>query len=85
MKYPSPSKNKSLLDEIIAYISKQKRWIRHYDIKRNLVNNPKTPLQEALRFLPYLRINDLRAVARSKGVPPVVSKAAKQMIKARLK
>ncbi|MCA9545811.1 MAG: hypothetical protein KC613_15515 [Myxococcales bacterium] len=79
------SKNKALLDEVISYIAKQKRWIRHYDIKVNLVNNPKTPLVEALRFLPYLRINDLRNVARSKGIPPAVAKAAKQMIKARLK
>lgn len=79
------SKNKALLDEIIAYIAKQKRWVRHYDIKVNLVNNPKTPLTEALRFLPFLRINDLRAVSRSKGIPPAVAKVAKQMIKARLK
>ncbi len=79
------SANRAIIEEIIAYIAKQKRWTRHYDIKRNLVTNPKTPVQEALRFLPYLRINDLRAVARSRQVTGPVSKAAKQMVKARLK
>ncbi|MCA9541889.1 MAG: hypothetical protein KC620_23490 [Myxococcales bacterium] len=79
------AKDKSMLDEVIHYIAQNKKWTRHYQIKLNLVMNPKTPTSEALRFMTHLRINDLRAVARSKGVPGPVSKAAKQMVKARMK
>ena len=79
------AKNKALLDEVIAYIATNKKWIRHYRMKLALVMNPKTPIGDAMRFLNHLRINDLRAVARSKGVPGPITKAAKQLIKTRMK
>lgn len=79
------AKNKSLLDEVIGYIASNKKWIRHYQMKLALVQNPKTPVGDAMRFLNYLRVNDLRLVARSKGVPGPITKAAKQLIKTRMK
>ncbi len=79
------AKNKALLDEVISYIATNKKWIRHYQMKLALVMNPKTPTGDAMRFLNHLRVNDLRAVARSKGVPGPVTKAAKQLIKTRMK
>lgn len=79
------AKNKSLLDEVIGYIATNKKWTRHYQMKLALVLNPKTPTGEAMRFLSHLRVNDLRAVARSKGVPGPITKAAKQLIKTRMK
>lgn len=79
------AKNKSLLEEVINYIANNKKWTRHYQMKLCLVQNPKTPIGEALKFLGHLRVNDLRLVARSKGVPATVAKAAKQLIKTRMK
>lgn len=79
------AKNKALLDEVISYIATNKKWIRHYQMKLALVQNPKTPTGEAMRFLSHLRVNDLRTVARSKGIPGPIVKAAKQLIKARMK
>ena len=78
------AKNRALMDEIIMYIAKNRKWIRHYRMKVALVNNPKTPTAIALRFLNYLRLNDLRAVARSKSAPPVVTKAAKALVKKKM-
>ena len=78
------AKNKSLLDEVIAYIASNKKWIRHYQVKKNLVNNPKTPISQTMKFLAHLRTPDLRLVAKSRDVPGPVAKAAKQLIKARL-
>lgn len=78
------AKNKSLLDEVIAYIASNKKWIRHYQVKKNLVNNPKTPLSQTMKFLTHLRTPDLRLVAKSRDVPGPVAKAAKQLIKSRL-
>jgi hypothetical protein len=79
------AKNKALSDEVILYISKQKRWTRHYQMRLNLLSHPKCPIGSAMSYLNMLRAGDLRAVARSKSVSPTVAKAAKDLIKARLK
>ena len=78
------SKNKALLDEVIAYIASNKKWIRHYQVKKNLVGNPKTPISQTMKFLTHLRTTDLRLIAKSRDIPGPVAKAAKQLVKARL-
>ncbi len=78
------SKNKALLDEVIGYIATNKKWTRHYQVKKNLVSNPKTPLTITMKFLTHLRTQDLRLIARSKDIPGPVAKAANQMVKKRL-
>ncbi|MCK9523037.1 MAG: hypothetical protein M0R76_08325 [Proteobacteria bacterium] len=70
---------RSLPDEAIRYICAKRDWIKHYSVKVNLVNNPKTPLSEALRFLNHLRPNDIRSLERSKDVSGVVKNAAKEL------
>ncbi len=77
------AKDKGLIDEVIMYIAKNKKWTRHYQMKLNLVQNPKTPISEALNFLKFLRASDLRAVSRSRNVPPPIAKAAKAMLRSR--
>ena len=77
--------NKTLDEEIIGFIARQRKWTRHYRLKVKLVNNPKTPLQVAMNFLSHLRLSDLRMVSRSKGVSPQVGKAAKELMKKRMK
>ncbi len=79
------AKNKALDEEIIGFIASRKKWTRHYRVKKSLVMNPKTPLAVALTFLTHMRNADLRAVARSKGCPPVIAKRAKEMVKQRMK
>ena len=78
------AKNKSLNDDVIAYIASNKKWTRHYQVKFNLVMNPKTPLTESMKFLPHLRLNDLRALSRSRDVPGPIRKAAKNMMRTRI-
>jgi hypothetical protein len=75
--------NKGLPDEILAYIAKNKNWTRHYKVRLNLVTNPRTPVGFAMNFLRQLRASDLRGVARSKNVSGAISRAAKEMIKAK--
>ena len=78
------AKNKSLDEEIIGYIARRKKWTRQYRLKKALILNPKTPLNVALNFLAYMRLNDLREVARSRGTSPGVAKAAKQAVKKKM-
>ena len=74
------AKNRALMDEIIMYIAKNRKWIRHYRMKVALVNNPKTPMAKAMSLMAYLNRNDLAKVARSKAIPSALAKAAKRKI-----
>jgi hypothetical protein len=72
--------NRSVNDDIIRYIANRRDFIRHYQIKLSLVNNPKTPLASSLKILPYLHEKDLKAVSKSKGVPGPLTTQAKRLI-----
>lgn len=73
------SKARSLPEEAVRYIAHRKEWTKAYQVKLNLVNNPRTPLQEAMRFLNHLRPTDVRALERSRDVPKAIVNAAKQL------
>lgn len=71
---------RSVSDEVLRLIGNNRELVRSYQVKLNLVSNPRTPLTFASRFLPHLRLNDLRQIARSKNVPGAINKAAKQTL-----
>jgi hypothetical protein len=73
--------DRALGEEIIRFIANKKEWMRAYNLKVNLVNNPKCPLSSAMHLLPHLREVDLRALTRSKNVPSTITKAAKEAIR----
>ena len=75
--------NKALPDNVIEFIAGNRDWTRKYDVVKNLVNNPKTPLKDTMKFLKHLRQNDLRDVVRSRNVPHQVSRAAKSLMRKR--
>ena len=54
--------------------------IKLYQVKLNLVMNPKTPMARSMAFLGHLSQADLKKVARSKGVPSALTKAAKRKL-----
>jgi hypothetical protein len=67
--------------DIIRFIANKKEWMRAYNLKVALVNNPKCPLSSAMHLLPHLREADLRALTRSKNVPSTITKAAKEAVR----
>lgn len=75
--------NRSLDANIVAFISNNRAWTRLPGIRLALCNNPKTPLPTTLRMLPTLNIRDLKILMRSKGIPAVVCKQAKELVQAR--
>ncbi|HJL19258.1 MAG TPA: hypothetical protein RMH99_26575 [Sandaracinaceae bacterium LLY-WYZ-13_1] len=70
--------SKQVSDDILRYIGNRRDWLGNYEVKRNLLFNPKTPMGVSMKFLSHLRTNDLRALARSKSVPAALRTAAKQ-------
>ena len=77
------SKSKSVAEDIIRQIANSPEWTRSYNVKMNLVSNPKTPVATSMKYLNYLQKRDLQNIARSKNVPGPVATAAKKLIKKR--
>jgi|YNPNPStandDraft_1061719.scaffolds.fasta_scaffold87958_2 hypothetical protein len=74
------AQQRNLAEEVYKYIARNKNWIKNYALKLALVNNPKTPLAIALRFLDHLQERDLKNLSRSKNVSNVLAKAAAQLL-----
>ena len=70
-------------DEIIRLICANKEWIKNYQIRKALVESPKTPLPNALRFLSTLGEKDIAGYAKSKNISSVLSTNAKRIILAK--
>ena len=66
-------------------MASKRDWIKHYPVKLNLVQNPKCPIEHALRFLQHLRPTDLRAIERDRNVPNAIGRAAKQLRQKRMR
>lgn len=76
----SLSRSRGVSDEVIRTIANSREWTRSYQIKYNLVQNPKTPLSETMRFMNFLRDKDLNDLARNRNVPSQVTTQAKRIL-----
>lgn len=74
------SASRQVPDDVLRYIAGKRDWIRLYEVKRNLVMNPKTPMGIALQMLPHLRDNDVKGLAKSKNVSSALKTAATQLV-----
>lgn len=74
------SKNPNTTENVLRLISGTREWVAEYQVKLGLVLNPKTPPDIALKWLRFLMPNELKRVAKSKGIPQVVAVAAKKAV-----
>jgi hypothetical protein len=72
--------NRNVIEDVLRIIAQNRSFTRSYQVKLNLVTNPRTPLSFSARMLPHLRDNDLRAIARSKNVPANIQTLARQQL-----
>jgi hypothetical protein len=71
------SKNRNISEEVLRIIGSTPEWTKSYTVKKNLVENPKTPVMIATRAVVHLREFDLRQIAKSKNVTGPVQEAAR--------
>jgi hypothetical protein len=71
---------RNVAEEVLREIANKGEWTRHYMVKLNLVSNPRTPFNQASKFVMHLRENDIKNIAKSKDVPGAVQTAAKQQL-----
>jgi hypothetical protein len=67
-------------DEIIRIICANKEWIKNYPIRKALVENHKTPLPNALRYMASLTEKDLGFLAKSKNISTVIATNARKLL-----
>lgn len=73
------SNSRTVHEDVLRVIYTNREWLKLYQVKYNLVRNPKTPLPTALRFLPHVRPNDLRDLAKNKNVPHTIQTGARNL------
>ncbi|MDA8087938.1 MAG: hypothetical protein M0Z75_14715, partial [Nitrospiraceae bacterium] len=76
---------RSIPEEALRQISRNREWVKNYDVVHNLVVNPKTPAGVAVGLLPRMRAKDLAFIQKNKEIPDAVRTAAKKLTAARNK
>jgi hypothetical protein len=69
----------SLTDEILRLIAKNRNFRKNYVVVRNLMNNPKTPLDVTLHMLPMLNALDLKRLCTNKNIPETLRTTANKL------
>lgn len=72
--------SRAVSEDVLRIIAMNRDFTKNYQVKFNLVSNPRTPFTFASRLVPHLRDGDLRMLARSKNVPGAISTAARQQL-----
>jgi hypothetical protein len=72
--------NANLSDDVMRYIAAKREWTKMYGTKYSLCRNPKTPITEAMRMMPFLREKDLIILTKSKGVSSAVVAQARKLL-----
>jgi hypothetical protein len=66
----------TLTDEILRLIANNRKFRKNYVVLRNLLNNPKTPLDVSLHMLPMVTAVDLKKLASNKNIPETLRTTA---------
>jgi len=74
------TKNRNVSEEVLRILGTNAEWLKSYTIKRNLVENPKTPLTMSTRLIPLLRDADVRQLSKSKNVTQAIQEAARRQL-----
>ncbi|MBI3474654.1 MAG: hypothetical protein HY010_02900 [Acidobacteria bacterium] len=75
---------KNVLEAVLRAIPMRRRFMKNYTIVRNLVFNPRTPLDISLGLMKNLLIHDLKNLSGNKEVSDTVRKLALRMFKQKM-
>jgi hypothetical protein len=75
---------KNVLEAVLRQIPLKRRFMKNYIVVRNLVSNPRTPLDLGLGLMKHLLTQDLKNISANKEVSETVRKLAMKMYKQKL-
>ena len=73
----------TLTDEILRLIANNRNFRKNYSVVRNLLNNPKTPLDVSLHMLPMINAMDLKRLTTNKNIPETLRSTATKLQRTR--
>lgn len=76
----SLSNSRTLHEDVMRYIISNREWLKMYQVKLNLVNNPKTPVATSLRLLQFIHPSDLKDVSRNKNINSTIQTQARRAL-----
>jgi hypothetical protein len=74
---------KNVLEAVLRGIPMKRRFAKNYAVLRNLVFNPRTPLDVSLGLMKHIMVHDLRHLSGNKEVSETVRKLALKLVKAK--
>jgi hypothetical protein len=77
------ARNRNVSDEVLRIIATSPIWLKSYQVKKNLVENSKTPVAISSALVTQLREADLRKLASDKNVSSAIQMAAKRHLQRR--
>jgi hypothetical protein len=75
---------KNVLEAVLRSIPMKRRYAKHYPVVRNLVFNPRTPIDVALGLMKNMLVADLKNLSSNKQVSETVRKLALKMFKQKI-
>jgi len=72
---------KNVLEAVLRQIPMKRRFMKNYIVVRNLVSNPRTPLDLGLGLMKHLQLRDLKNISGNKEVSETVRNLALKMYK----
>jgi hypothetical protein len=77
--------SRSVQPEVLESIARKREWIGRYPVMKALVQNPRTPLALALKYVPRLAVRDLRDMAKDRNIPDTVRTMALRLYRIKQK
>lgn len=74
---------KSVSEDVLRGITFRRDWMRHYGIMRNIVKNPRSPIDVTLALVVRLNAKDQKVLAGDRNVPEAVRAFARREVSRR--
>jgi hypothetical protein len=71
---------KSVSEDVLRGITFRRDWMRHYGIMRNIVKNPRSPIDVTLALVVRLNAKDQKTLAGDRNVPEAVRAFARREV-----
>lgn len=72
---------KNVLEAVLRAIPMKRRFAKNYNVVRNLVSNPRTPIDVSLALMKHILVADLRNMCSNKEISETIRKLALKMFK----
>ena len=67
-------------EEVLRIISMNRDWMKKYTVRKNLVQNPRTPLAIAMNHLRRMNEFDLKLMSKDRNVAETLRREAKRLV-----